>query len=177
MSSSYSAGKDLIQNHVRENYDCKDTVILDVGPGCGTYKKLLPEYSFIGLEVFAAYVTRFKLDDLYERIIVGDVRDIEVVDDAISIDGKLLKPDLCILGDVLEHLNFKDARSVLDKLQLVVSALVISVPWQYKQGIFEGNVHEIHLQDDLTPGIMAERYPELRLAKQYKDIGIYFWSK
>jgi hypothetical protein len=40
---------------------------------------------------------------------------------------------------------------------------MIAVPYLYEQGTWEGNVHETHYQPDLTPEIVASRYPELNL--------------
>jgi hypothetical protein len=40
---------------------------------------------------------------------------------------------------------------------------MIAVPYMYRQGEWEGNVYETHWQPDLTPEVMALRYPELKL--------------
>src|ERR1035437_3330055 len=74
--------------------------VLDIGPGWGTYVKLLRtgEQEWHALEVFEPYVKKFGLGDLYDRIFVGDMR-------------QFVPPgpyDAIIMGDVLEHvLNFE----------------------------------------------------------------------
>ena len=40
---------------------------------------------------------------------------------------------------------------------------LVAVPYEMEQGEWEGNVHETHLQEDLTEEIMKGRYPKLDL--------------
>ena len=36
--------------------------------------------------------------------------------------------------------------------------MIIAVPWLYEQCAIYGNEYGIHIQDDLTPELFAERY-------------------
>jgi hypothetical protein len=54
---------------------------------------------------------------------------------------------------------------------------MIAVPYLYEQGEEFGNIHETHLQPDLTPEIMLERYPDLKLIYGDENYGYYGNSK
>ena len=124
--------------------------ILDVGPGAGlNYEMLKDTYSHIdGVEIFEPYVERFGLRDKYTNIFVQSVVDFESFGDY----------DLVIMGDVLEHLTVADSVTVLERIIASGSHAVVQVPFEFAQGMSEGNVHEIHIQDDLTESVMKERY-------------------
>ena len=79
--------------------------VLDIGPGVGTYAKLLagPDVSgLIGLEIWEPYVQTYRLREYYDEIIIGDAR---LVD--------LPQADVVILGDVAEHMTEVEARGPL----------------------------------------------------------------
>lgn len=124
--------------------------ILDVGPGAGlNYEMLKDTYSHIdGVEIFEPYVERFSLRDKYNNIFVQSVVDFENFGDYA----------LVIMGDVLEHLTVADSVAVLERIVASGSHAVVQVPFEFAQGMSEGNVHEIHIQDDLTEAVMKERY-------------------
>ena len=50
---------------------------------------------------------------------------------------------------------------------------LVAVPYEMEQGELEGNVYETHLQPDLTPDIMLERYPNLKLLIGNERYGYY----
>ena len=71
--------------------------VLDIGPGVGTYAKLLagPSVSRLtGVEIYEPYVHTYRLRDHYDDIVVGDAREID-----------LPACDVVILGDVAEHMT------------------------------------------------------------------------
>lgn len=141
------------ENFVRAYIDAKvkpDGRILDVGPGAGmNYEMLKDRYAFIdGVEIFEPYVERFALREKYENVFVQSVVDFENFADY----------DLVIMGDVLEHLTVADSVKVLERIISSGSHAVIQVPYMFVQGMSEGNVHEIHIQDDLNEEVMQERY-------------------
>ena len=155
-----------------------DTRILDIGAGQGKYRILLPEYEYIyAVEVFEPYVENNYLREMYHKVYVQDVRDF------LSDHGyAFLTGMVVIMGDVLEHLTRADAQEVLEQLYEFVTEIIVVVPYEYPQGEEDGNVHQEHLQDDLTIEIMAREYPELRLVnvevrddKPFK--GIYRWRR
>jgi len=126
--------------------------VLDVGPGEGTYAHLLPWVDMSCIEVFHPYVNEFGLQDLYEEVLMGDIRD--YVKWASGFDW-------IILGDVVEHLPVEDAQALLECLDRAGCAMLVAVPYVTPQGPVGGNEAERHLQVDLTPKIMQTRYPFL----------------
>jgi hypothetical protein len=78
--------------------------IVDVGPGVGTYAKLLagPDVKrMVGIEVWEPYVRTYRLHDYYDELIIGDVRTVPIP-----------ATDVVILGDVAEHMTADEALSV-----------------------------------------------------------------
>lgn len=141
---SYNEGKAEVCRWIREHFP-PDSILLDVGPSDGKWRGLLPEYVMDAVEVFEPYTKSLKG---YREIFIADIKDFEY-------------PwyDLVIMGDVLEHLTVEDAQKVLKWADTHCRDIVISVPFEYVQGAVNGNIHEIHIQDDLTAELFAERYP------------------
>lgn len=141
---SYNYGKEEVCEWIRKKFSIKST-ILDVGACDSRWRKLLPEYENMdAVEVFSPYIKR----------LIG-YRNVQNVD---IRDFRYEWYDLIIFGDVIEHLPVEDAKSVLKYAKERCKDMIISVPFKYKQGIVNGNVHEIHIQDDLTPELFDERY-------------------
>lgn len=130
--------------------------ILDVGPGHGKYSKLLREFrpNMDAVEIFPRYIDDYGLKERYRNIRVGDVR--------------LLTPTdfgpyrLVICGDVLEHMTVSAARGVLDRILAAGCIVFVQLPFKYLQDAVDGNEHERHIQDDLTPALVRQRYPMLK---------------
>ena len=51
--------------------------------------------------------------------------------------------------------------------------MIIAVPYLLKQDEVDGNIYEIHKQDDLTKKNMLERYPMLKLLHANDIYGYY----
>lgn len=139
MPSSLPEGKGWIAERILKIYPL---TVLDVGVGMGTYSRLLkpildPCCTFIGFEIFEPYVKRYRLHEHYHAIMVEDVRDIASFPPA----------DVVILGDVLEHMEFKDAVRVLQRSREAArKAVFLSIPIiEWPQGSEGGNEHEAHV--------------------------------
>ena len=162
MPESYPNFKKEIKEYVINNFPI-DSTILDVGPGIGTYATLLHEYTNIDcVEIFQPYIDRYNLSKVYRKTYNANI-----------VDFEYEHYDLIIFGDILEHLSVPDAQKVLKYAYSRCNDIIVSVPYRYKQGIHEDNTYEIHLQDDLTPQLMNQRYPELRWLNSDNIIGIY----
>ena len=163
MPHSWVGFKTRVQKWIKSSIST-DKRILDVGPGVGTYADLLSEYNYQidAVEIFAPYIDRFNLREKYDNVYVGDIRTFDISD-----------YDFIILGDVLEHLNKEDAISLVDNIKKQGKECLVSVPYEMEQGEWEGNVHETHLQADLTSEIMSERYPSLELLCGNENYGYY----
>lgn len=153
MPYSYPYFKKEVKSWIYKEFD-KESKILDVGPGSGTYWSLLHEKfeNIDGVEIFAPNIEKFQLKNKYKNIFNCDIKDF-----------KYTYYDLIIFGDVLEHLTIEEAQKVLDYAYTRCWNLIVAVPYMYEQGICEGNIYEIHKQPDLTPENVLERYPKLKL--------------
>ncbi len=157
--------KDDLFREIAKRFD-RATSIVDVGAGDGKTGEKLKEMgssNVTAIEVWAPYVERFGLKDIYDEVLVGNAMDFCFKD-----------WELAILGDVLEHLTVFEAQSLLQQLALDKCACLVVVPWKLPQGAWEGNPYEEHKQPDLTPGLMLKRYPSLKLLKSHAAKGLYF---
>lgn len=167
MPYSYNFGKDIVSHEIMLHITQKpDAKVLDVGVGAGTYGRLIRDlekehhsFALHGLDVWQDYIDKFNLNVYYDKIFIG-----------LCQDWDYSEYDYVIFGDVVEHLTFDDARKMLDKIKC---KMLIAVPYQLPQGEFEGNPYEEHLQPDLTPDIMAQRYPEFKLMIGNFEYGYY----
>lgn len=151
MATSYAMFKEEITDFLKFTFD-KDATILDVGAGEGTYLPFLQDYftNIEAVEIFEPNIIKYDLRNRYKKVYNVDIKDF-----------KYEYYDIIIFGDVIEHLDVKDAQEVLKYALKRCKQLVVAVPYKSKQGIEEDNVYEIHKQDDLTDEIMRERYPYL----------------
>lgn len=149
--------------------DSTVSTVVDVGPGRGTYsilgRHLIWAARWVGVEVYEPYVDRFLLGELYDDIVIADIRDWKpegLTDYAI------------IFGDILEHLPRADAVDVLTWHMDRASEIHVSVPIVHSpQDACYGNDAEAHLyhwnfqeMSRLLPG--AEAFKGVQ-------IGRWFW--
>jgi hypothetical protein len=151
MPYSYHLFKNEILQHFRQTVRPKSK-ILDVGAGSGTYGHLLiKEFSDItALEIFPNYIQMFNLEELYPKVIVGNILEFDIS-----------SYHYVIMGDVIEHLTFPEARKIIDKICSNDIMCLVAVPYMFEQGEEYGNIHETHKQPDLTKEIFLERYPQM----------------
>ena len=95
MPGSSTIGKLQVVEWVDELCDIKS--IIDIGPGWGTYAKLLSskKIEIDAIEIFKDYIQKINLNKYYKKIYNTNVCDF--------IFQK--KYDLAILGDILEHIT------------------------------------------------------------------------
>jgi hypothetical protein len=153
-ASLYTQDACEIVEDVTRRFQPSETRILDVGAGWGKYKMLLREYEMDAVEIWEPYVLDNDLWSTYEKVYVDDVCNLEprVFDDY----------DVVIFGDVLEHIERDKAKCLLLEVVGRVKEVYVAVPYQYPQGMVEGNEYERHIQDDLTPALMTSAYPMLK---------------
>ena len=166
MPTSYPLYKDSVRNWFLENVPL-DTSILDVGAGCGTYSDLLRGYGYKmhAVEIWQPYIKQYDLNNKYSCVYEENV---------LQIPFNVLEAyDFYILGDVLEHLSVEDAQWLMNFLKIKGKQYLVAVPYVMEQGEYEGNIHETHLQPDLTPENMLERYPHLELLYGNNFYGYY----
>jgi len=163
MATSYKYYKKNVKQYLQSRFT-ENALILDVGAGCGTYYDLLSDYfkEMHCVEVFKQNIDKYKLNDKYSAVFNIDIKDFEYGFYAIII-----------FGDIIEHLEVKEAQKVLKYAYDRCDEMIVAVPYLMEQGICEDNVYEIHKQSDLTNEIMLERYPMLKLLYKNSKYGYY----
>ena len=166
MPHSYPLYKDSVRNWFLQNVPL-DTTILDIGAGCGTYSDLIRGYGYKmdAVEIWEPYITKYDLKNKY-----GWVYEDNILKMPFDMLGAY---DFYILGDILEHLSVEDAQWLMNFLKIKGKQYLVAVPYVMEQGEYEGNIHETHLQPDLTPENMLERYPDLELLYGNNFYGYY----
>lgn len=151
MPTSYNFFKQEVKTWFLENIPTSKR-ILDVGPGDGTYSKLLrgEGYRIDAVEIFAPYIERFGLRSQYDTVFIKDILQFRWTD-----------YDMLILGDILEHLPVDKAQQLIKDLHSQHKQCLVAVPYMMHQDQYEDNQYEAHQQEDLAPEVMKERYPEL----------------
>jgi len=126
--------------------------ILDVGMGFGKWGFLVRDtfevmagqnfrkddwkIDLTGVEMFDKCITPIQ-EQVYNKIIKKDIFD--------SID-ELVKYDLVIMGDVIEHIEKPQAYELLDELFKHTDNILVSTPLGFMpQGAWAGNKNETHL--------------------------------
>ena len=145
------------------NHFSKGSTALDVGACDGKWGKLLNDYLYMdGIEIFKNNIGKHKLNSIYHTCYLGDIREF-----------RYKHYDLIIFGDVLEHMSVEDAQKVLDYAWDRCRDLIVAVPYEWINRSHYGNPYEVHIQDDLTPANVLERYPRLKPLFVYERYGYY----
>lgn len=139
MPTSVSIFDDRILNwiltHPYPNY-------IDIGPGEGKYgrmiKSVFPAAKVIGVEVEARYIDLYDLRAVYDEVHPADA--LEWFADKESDNF-----DIVIMGDVLEHLWKSEGLDLLHFLVYRTRYIILTYPTAYKQGAWQGFIHEAHL--------------------------------
>lgn len=138
--------------------------IIDIGPGSGTYFKLFDgahNAYWVGVEIWAPYIEQFSLRRLYHHVVVADARYLHW--------EALPRPDLIILGDVLEHMPYEDAVLLLDRAVSLSKFVVVSLPIiDYPQGAHEGNEYETHVTTWSKESVWLTLLDNYRVVKYYE---------
>lgn len=153
---STDAGKPAIIKYILENVT-KNSKILDVGFGSGIYGKLLRAFLYQnvdGIDVYEDNIKEMGLDKIYDNIYIENILDFD-------FDFY----DLIIMGDVLEHIELESSKKLLSKFikENKCGNIIVSIPYEYKQGEAYGNPYEKHLQPNANKEYMEKHYPYLNL--------------
>ena len=134
MPVSTKFGRDLIKDWINKQTDIK--TIVDLGPGSGTYAKLLGnKYIWKAVEIWAPSIKKYKLNSLYSEIRIGDMQYMELPDG-----------DLCISGSCLEHLPKPAAIRTFNKIDKQFKHVILKIPvMSNSKDVINGNWFESHL--------------------------------
>lgn len=176
MPVSSKAGKAWSMKWIREN-EHKINRVLDLGAGAGLYPKyakqtnrMLTNAEWIGVEIWQPYIEKYGLNTLYNKVINADIREFNFEE-----HGEF---DLCILGDVLEHMTKEESIQVVTKALEYCKRILVSIPVaHYPQGASEGNPYEVHVKDDWSDQEVKESFPNILDSTQEKKIGVYILGK
>lgn len=159
---SYDFGKDEIVAWVKDSFP-KGATCLDVGACDGKWSRLLGDYLLMdAVEIFPMNIIKHNLNEKYRNAFCGDVKDLEYE-----------WYDLIIFGDVIEHMTVENAQKVLDYARPRCKDMIVAVPYLYSQGAEYGNPWEVHIQNDLTPKIFNERYPNFKMLIANSEYAYY----
>ena len=166
--SSFIDFKGEIKEYLLKKFPNKETTILDVGPGEGFYWHVLKDsyHNLDCVEIYGPNIIGNKLEEKYRKTFHSDV-----------CDFKFDHYDVIIIGDVLEHLSVEKAQRLIERLYDKCDEIVVSVPWLFNQEPIYGNEYEKHLQPDLTPDIMKDRYPQIQPLITNQVVGVYIKNK
>lgn len=122
--------------------------VIDIGPGAGTYSDLLRSETggnWVAVEKWAPYIREYRLDQKYDKVIVGDALYIDwyKVFDRRPLSGNGYR--VAILGDVVEHLSREDGATLVQRVMTHADLAIVSLPVvHYPQGESHGNPYEAH---------------------------------
>lgn len=160
--ASLNIGKAEAVSYITKHFKRGDTC-LDVGACDGKWADLLNGYMTIdAVEIYAPNIAKHDLVPKYRNIYIADIRKLQYND-----------YDLIIFGDVLEHMSVKEAQDVLSYAWDKCDDLIVAVPYLWVNRSHYGNPYEVHIQDDLTPRNVLERYPLLQPAMITEKYGYY----
>ena len=176
MSVSSKEGKAWSMKWIKENKH-KIKRVLDVGAGAGLYPKyikhkhkMLTDAEWIGVEIWEPFIEKYNLNNLYNKVINTDIREFNFEE-----HGEF---DLCIFGDVLEHMTKTECIRVVTKALDHCKRILISIPIvHYPQGMSEENPYEAHIKDDWSDQEVKETFSNILDSAQDKIIGVYILGK
>ena len=175
MAFSIESGKAFTTHVVRElALQGLITSVLDIGIGYGIYSEMfrrLCRAEWVGVDIWAPYLSTYQLETKYDRVIIGDAR---FVDFAALRDHF----DVAFLGDVLEHVTQDDAAGILSRVTKTCSIAIVSIPIVYApQGEYEGNPFETHVYDDWSHDKVLSWLPHICCWHIDMPIGVYIATR
>lgn len=179
MPTSIAEGKDWSLERFEK---IRPDTVCDVGPGEGTYAKLLrPAHRglwWTAVEIHKPYIRRYGLKNTAKRKDMYD--EVHNLDARVAPDH-LFHRDLVIFGDVLEHMARGDAVDLLHKAEAVGAwNILVSLPIvEAPQGEVDGNPHEEHLHhwdaDDMDD-VLAQLGGRVE-SMRGDTLGVWWWSR
>ena len=173
---STATGKDEIFGYIIKNFP-QTASILDVGFGLGMIGRYLNQYWFYnvdGIDIYGGELEGLGLENIYKKIIIGDINNF-----------KFEYYDIIILGDILEHIELEESKKLLEKFiqQKKCSCIIISIPYMQPMKSVSENPYDAHLQGEVNRKYMEKHFPYMKLVfeGEMKDyggtIGIYIWRE
>lgn len=167
MPLSSAEGKCWIRDRIVALGAARPVSVLDIGPGAGTYAKLLAGAAVsrvVGVEIWEPYVRTYRLHEFYDDIVIGDARKVD-----------LPPADIVIVGDVAEHMTESDALHLWTRCaEAARLAVYLSIPVvHYPQDGIEGNPHEVHVEEDWYHERVLACFPGVGEWWVGTEVGVY----
>lgn len=155
MPGSWPYLREPIKKYLIQNFS-KESNILDIGAGQGTYYDLLADHfiTFDAVEIWGPYIHEYQLNKKYRNVF-----NVNIMEFTFGKDDY----DIIIMGDTLEHLSREDGTKLIPYLFERCKELIIVVPFNLPQDEVCGNKYEKHLQPDLSHANMETHYPLLKM--------------
>ncbi len=122
--------------------ECDYELFLDIGPGAGKYGRMIrkhkPDAKIIGIEAHCGYIGQYRLNQVYDDLVVGRAEEILWEDVGRTWD-------CVIMGDVIEHMHKSKAVDLLHFLIYRVKAIIVLYPVKYIQYAHGGVKTEAHV--------------------------------
>jgi cyclopropane fatty-acyl-phospholipid synthase-like methyltransferase len=171
MAKSSKNGKQWTKNKLESMLN-KNSTILDIGCGQGTYYDLFKDHNeislanWIAVEVWEPYIKKYNLHGKYKNVINQDAR---------NLNWKNIGQfDLVFMGDVLEHMTKEDAQTLVSNVLTNSKWALISIPIVYlPQGADNGNEFEIHVKPDWSHNEVLESFSNIIESYTEGIIGVY----
>lgn len=161
--ASLDIGKAESVKWIKEHFE-KGATCLDVGACDGKWCKLLGDYLRMdAVEIYEPNIRKHGLLNIYRNVYLEDIRKFEYGN----------KYDLIIFGDVLEHMSIEDAQKVIEYARPRCKNFLIAVPYEWENRSRYGNPWEVHIQDDLTPKNVLERFKGIQPLFIFDRYGYY----
>lgn len=170
MPYSSESGKQYIKDVVKK---LQPQSILDIGAGSGTYRELLkddcaPKAFWHGVEIWRPYIEKFDLFNRYDVVTIADACEYDFPREY----------DLCILGDVLEHMEKDKAVALFAKMRKICKTVIVSIPvGHYPQDEFEGNPYERHVTDNWTKEDLIQTFGDPASSVIENEIAVFVYRK
>lgn len=159
--------KKFLINFLTNNFS-KDSTILDIGAGWGSYADLLKDYfpNVDAVEKQSIDVKMFNLEKKYRKVFNMDFKELDF--DFYNI---------IILGNVLEYFSIEESKKLFKYLfpkcdEILVAIPLFNIKNTYKTP-WEGNF----LQTDFSLAVIKERYPELKFLTKTNNFAYYIKNK
>lgn len=166
MPRSDPEGRDWVVDHYR---DTRSALVIDLGPGEGTYSDLLRGWRadtwWLGVEIWAPYIDMFDLRRKYDAVVNMDARD-------LNFPGI---PFVLLAGDVLEHMPRPDALDILYRAQEHAEAIMVSVPVVDYPQHGHDNPFEAHLDQWRFNDMLEALGPRVN-GWQGETLGRFWWT-
>mgnify|MGYP000885540790 FL=1 len=115
--------------------------VIDIGCGSGKYgrmvKELRPDCKLVGIEKDESYIEEFSLNNVYDSIYDFDAHKL--------IRNADFKTDICIMGDVIEHMPKSQGIDFINYMIYRCKWLIIKYPIRFIQGAVGGHASESHI--------------------------------